>query len=89
MNRLTQLNTWLAPAEIRKTWFDPIFRITTSLIFVIGGIGHFGIADSPDAYSHYTGHTHCAWSYRAAIQKYRYHGRIALFLCERTGPVCD
>ncbi|MEH6759045.1 MAG: DoxX family protein [Parasphingorhabdus sp.] len=42
MNRLTQLNTWLAPAEIRKTWFDPIFRITTSLIFVIGGFGHFG-----------------------------------------------
>lgn len=42
MNRLAQINTWLEPAEFRKAWFDPIFRIATSLIFIIGGIGHFG-----------------------------------------------
>ena len=42
MNRLTQINTWLAPTKTKKAWFDPIFRITTSLIFILGGIGHFG-----------------------------------------------
>lgn len=41
MNKLTQIDAWLAPGEQMRTWFDPVFRIATSLIFIIGGIGHF------------------------------------------------
>lgn len=42
MNKLMQIDTWLAPGDARRWWFDPIFRVATSLIFIVGGIGHFG-----------------------------------------------
>ncbi|MBX9643714.1 MAG: DoxX family protein [Novosphingobium sp.] len=42
MNRLAQINAWLAPGDKLRAWFDPVFRIATSLIFIVGGIGHFG-----------------------------------------------
>ncbi|WP_431470187.1 DoxX family protein [Sphingosinithalassobacter sp. LHW66-3] len=38
---LSELNARLAPAGLSRAWVDPIFRISTSLIFIIGGIGHF------------------------------------------------
>ena len=28
-----------------RKWFDPVFRVATSAIFIIGGIGHFGAHD--------------------------------------------
>lgn len=40
-----QIDTWLAPGDARRGWFDPIFRVATSLIFIVGGIGHFGAHD--------------------------------------------
>ena len=45
MKELTLIDTWLAPGEQLRTWFDPVFRVTTSLIFIIGGIGHFAAHD--------------------------------------------
>ena len=42
MNKFMQLDTWLTPGEVFRAWSDPIFRVTTSLIFIVGGIGHFG-----------------------------------------------
>ena len=41
MKQLTQVDAWLAPGERSRSWIDPIFRIATSLIFIIGGVGHF------------------------------------------------
>lgn len=41
MKTLRQIDTWLTPGEQLRDWFDPVFRIATSLIFIIGGIGHF------------------------------------------------
>lgn len=32
----------LAPGPNTKEWIDPIFRVLISLIFIIGGLGHFG-----------------------------------------------
>lgn len=45
MTGLMQIETWLAPGDALRGWFDPIFRVSTSLIFIIGGIGHFGAHD--------------------------------------------
>lgn len=45
MNKLLQIDNSLAPGHARRGWFDPIFRVATSLIFIIGGIGHFGAHD--------------------------------------------
>ena len=41
MKQLTQVDAWLAPGEQLRSWFDPVFRVATSLIFIVGGIGHF------------------------------------------------
>lgn len=38
---LTRLDAWLSPSDPLRSWIDPIFRVATSLIFIIGGIGHF------------------------------------------------
>ncbi len=32
----------LTPGPNTKKWIDPIFRVLISLIFIIGGLGHFG-----------------------------------------------
>ena len=45
MKALLQIDTWLAPGEQLRDWLDPVFRIATSLIFIIGGIGHFAAHD--------------------------------------------
>ncbi len=45
MKALRQIDTWLAPGEQLRSWLDPVFRIATSLIFIIGGIGHFAAHD--------------------------------------------
>ena len=45
MKELTLIDAWLAPGEQLRTWFDPVFRVATSLIFIIGGIGHFAAHD--------------------------------------------
>ncbi len=42
MNKLIQIDAWLTPGDAWRRWFDPIFRVATSLIFIVGGIGHFG-----------------------------------------------
>ena len=46
MKQITQIDAWLAPGEQLRLWFDPVFRVTTSLIFIIGGIGHFAAHDT-------------------------------------------
>ena len=45
MRTLTQIDAWLTPGEQLRDWLDPVFRIATSLIFIIGGIGHFAAHD--------------------------------------------
>lgn len=45
MKGLTHIDAWLAPGERLKNGLDPVFRIATSLIFIIGGIGHFAAHD--------------------------------------------
>ena len=45
MKELAQIDGWLAPSEQLRSWFDPVFRVATSLIFVVGGIGHFAAHD--------------------------------------------
>ena len=35
------IERWLEPGETTKSLVDPVFRVLTSLIFVIGGLGHF------------------------------------------------
>lgn len=42
---LISLDQSLARAAQRLTLADPTFRLLTSLIFIIGGLGHFGRAD--------------------------------------------
>lgn len=41
MKALQQIDTWLAPSERLRSWLETVFRVATSLIFIIGGIGHF------------------------------------------------
>lgn len=42
---LNSVDRALALAARRLTLTDPVFRLLTSLIFIIGGLGHFGRAD--------------------------------------------
>ncbi|MAY21138.1 MAG: hypothetical protein CL955_11020 [Erythrobacteraceae bacterium] len=52
---LASIDSILTPSERIAQWAELIFRIATSLIFIIGGLGHFGrhqmmldrMADSP------------------------------------------
>lgn len=39
---LTAIERWLEPSASTKALIDPLFRLLTSLIFIIGGLGHFG-----------------------------------------------
>lgn len=36
------INRLLTPSPNNRRYFDPLFRVLTSLIFIIGGLGHFG-----------------------------------------------
>ncbi|AJA09126.1 Putative membrane protein [Sphingopyxis fribergensis] len=38
----TRIERWLEPGTRSKALIDPLFRIFTSLIFIVGGLGHFG-----------------------------------------------
>ena len=42
---LQKLEQWLAPGPRVAALVDPLFRVLTSLIFIIGGLGHFGQHD--------------------------------------------
>lgn len=42
---LTAIERWLEPGAPTKALIDPLFRLLTSLIFIIGGLGHFGQHD--------------------------------------------
>lgn len=52
---LEKYRAQLSPSDLVRSCVDPIFRIATSLIFIVGGIGHFAahslmlkrIAESP------------------------------------------
>ena len=46
MKELALIDAWLAPGKQLRSWFDPVFRVATSLIFIIGGIGHFAAHDN-------------------------------------------
>lgn len=35
------IERWLEPSEKTKALIDPFFRLLVSLIFIIGGVGHF------------------------------------------------
>lgn len=37
-----QIDELLTPAPSRRDWIDPVFRLLISLIFIVGGLGHFG-----------------------------------------------
>ncbi|MFN3371431.1 MAG: DoxX family protein [Sphingomonadaceae bacterium] len=39
---LTRIEAWLTPAPRVGALVDPLFRVLTSLIFIVGGLGHFG-----------------------------------------------
>jgi putative oxidoreductase len=39
---INSFERWLQPSGRTTALVDPIFRVTTSLIFIIGGLGHFG-----------------------------------------------
>lgn len=39
--KLAELDARLAPPGPFRSWVDPLFRVATSLIFIIGGVGHF------------------------------------------------
>lgn len=41
-NMITQIDNWLTPSPALLRFIDPTFRLMTSLIFIIGGLGHFG-----------------------------------------------
>lgn len=38
---LAPIERWLEPGAKTKALVDPVFRVLTSLIFIIGGLGHF------------------------------------------------
>lgn len=42
---LTRIEGWLKPGPRAAALVDPLFRFLTSLIFIIGGLGHFGQHD--------------------------------------------
>lgn len=37
----SSIERWLEPGPMAKAAIDPIFRVLTSLIFIVGGVGHF------------------------------------------------
>jgi len=39
---LQKLEQWLEPKSGTQKLIDPLFRVLTSLIFIIGGLGHLG-----------------------------------------------
>lgn len=39
------IENWLTPGAGTAAIIDPVFRVLTSLIFIIGGLGHFGQHD--------------------------------------------
>lgn len=39
---LRRIDDWLEPGAKWKALADPLLRVATSLIFIIGGLGHFG-----------------------------------------------
>jgi putative oxidoreductase len=39
---IRRIEDWLEPSAKAKAVIDPLFRVLTSLIFIIGGLGHFG-----------------------------------------------
>lgn len=39
---IRRIDALLEPAARTKALIDPLFRVLTSLIFIIGGLGHFG-----------------------------------------------
>lgn len=41
----TAIERWLEPGVQTRALIDPLFRLLTSLIFIIGGLGHFGQHD--------------------------------------------
>lgn len=45
MQALNALDRAVGKAALRITGIDPLFRLLTSLIFIVGGLGHFGRAD--------------------------------------------
>lgn len=38
----TRIERWLEPGAKSRALIDLLFRILTSLIFIVGGLGHFG-----------------------------------------------
>ncbi|MXO89254.1 DoxX family protein [Pontixanthobacter aquaemixtae] len=39
---LETIDNWLTPSVRLSRLVEPVFRVMTSLIFIIGGLGHFG-----------------------------------------------
>ena len=39
---IDKLNTLITPGAMIRALSEPVFRVLTSLIFIIGGLGHFG-----------------------------------------------
>lgn len=39
---IQKIDQWLMPSSFVQALIDPLFRVLTSLIFIIGGLGHFG-----------------------------------------------
>lgn len=35
------IEAYITPSQGLRDWADPVFRVLTSLIFIIGGLGHF------------------------------------------------
>jgi putative oxidoreductase len=42
---IRSIENFVTPGDKMKKLADPVLRITTSLIFIIGGLGHFGAHD--------------------------------------------
>jgi len=42
---ISRIEAFLAPSDRLAALIDPLFRVSTSLIFIIGGLGHFGRHD--------------------------------------------
>ena len=42
---LTRIEHWLTPNENLRRYAEPVLRVSISLIFIIGGLGHFGEHD--------------------------------------------
>ena len=42
---IRRIEAFLAPSDRLAALIDPLFRVSTSLIFIVGGLGHFGRHD--------------------------------------------